>query len=225
MRNLTDWFGQVFIINCAHRPDRLARLKTHLKETGMADVDRLIVHPAIIGDLVTCPADWCSGNGPWGCLRSHSRLLEDVLHRRDSRFDMIWQSYLVLEDDVFFLPGALEALNRFMTAVPDDWDQIYLGGQHRRPFETTDSPEVIVGRSINRTHAYALSEKNYTRFYRHICYATDYRGNNHHIDHQLEIAHQRRDWTVYCPPQWICGQAAGKSNISGKLEPEQIWQP
>ena len=57
----------------------------------------------------------------------------------------------------------------------------------------------------------------------HISYMQDYHSNKH-IDHQLELAHQRKDWPVYCPVKWICGQRAGTSNISGKDNPDQIWQ-
>lgn len=223
MKNLTDWFDRVFIINCAHRPDRLERVKTHLSITGMVDLDKVIIHPAVIGDWVTCPADWGAGRGAWGCRQSHARIVEDVLHMRDSESNLTVKNYLVLEDDVFFLDGALESLDTFMGAVPKDWDQIYLGGQHqRKPVPLGNG--VSVGLSVNRTHAYALSSSVYQAFYRHIMFSGDYAGTVKHIDHQLELAHQRRDWDVYCPDKWICGQEAGSSNISGKTNGRQVWQ-
>jgi len=52
----------------------------------------------------------------------------------------------------------------------------------------------------------------------------DYVGTNKHIDHQLELAHQRADWPVYCPAKWICGQRAGTSNVSGKTLAAMTWQ-
>ena len=58
MKNLTDWFDRVYVINCAHRPDRLEETKKHLEETGMANNDKVHYYPAIIGDWVTHPADW-----------------------------------------------------------------------------------------------------------------------------------------------------------------------
>lgn len=223
MKNLTDWFDRVFVINCAHRPDRLEETKKHFDETGMADNAKVVYYPAIIGDWTTCPADWNSGWGAWGCLRSHQRILEDVLHERDERGHLRLQNILVLEDDVTFREGALEKLNTFMEVVPDDWGQIYLGGQHRQRVRKTDNDEVVIGMSVNRTHAYALNSPTYTAFYRHISYATDYRGTNKHIDHQLELAHNRKDWPVYCPKEWIAGQRAGSSNISGKTNATQFW--
>lgn len=223
MKNLTDWFDRVYVINCAHRPDRLEETKEHLDETKMADNDKVIYYPAIIGDWTTCPADWGSGWGAWGCLRSHQRILEDVLHTRDDRYNMSLNNVLVLEDDVIFKEDSLEKLNEFMEDVPDDWGQIYLGGQHRRDPTPTDSPNVIVGNSINRTHAYAVNQSTFTSFYRHISYATDYRNTNKHIDHQLELAHRRKDWLVCCPKEWIAGQRAGASNINGKTHEINFW--
>ena len=223
MKNLTDWFDRVYVINCAHRPDRLEETKKHLDETKMADNDKVHYYPAIIGDWTTCPADWGSGRGAWGCLRSHQRILEDVLHTRDDRHMMALDSVLILEDDVIFKDDSLEKLNEFMEVVPDDWGQIYLGGQHRRHPKETDIPNVIIGNSINRTHAHAINGPSITSVYRHISYASDYRGSSKHIDHQLELAHRRADWPVYCPKEWVAGQRAGSSNISGKTLETKFW--
>lgn len=223
MKNLTDWFDRVYVINCAHRPDRLKETKKHLAETKMADNDKVIYYPAIIGDWTTCPADWQSGRGAWGCLRSFQRILEDVIHDRDERGQMNCQNVLIMEDDVIFKDNPLERLNNFMEVVPEDWGQIYLGGQHRRHPKETDNPNVIIGSSVNRTHAYAVNAPTLTALYRHISYATDYRGSTKHIDHQLELAHRRADWPVYCPKEWIVGQRAGSSNISGKTNETKFW--
>lgn len=223
MKNLTDWFDRVYVINCAHRPDRLEETKRHLEETKMADNDKVIYYPAIIGDWTTCPADWNSGRGAWGCLRSHQRILEDVIHDRDERGRMNCNNVLIMEDDVIFKDNPLERLNNFMEAVPEDWGQIYLGGQHRRSTKGTEDPNVVIGGSINRTHAYAVNQPTLTALYRHISYATDYRHSTKHIDHQLELAHQRGDWPVYCPKEWIAGQRAGSSNVSGKTNETKFW--
>jgi GR25 family glycosyltransferase involved in LPS biosynthesis len=223
LKNLTDWFQQVFVINCAHRPDRKAQVLEHLKSTGMADLDKVTVYPAIIGDYTGHPAGWGSGNGAWGCLQSHRRIMEDLMHMRDERGDMVWEGALILEDDVFFVDDALEKLNEFMPHVPADWGQIYIGGQHRRNTEKTEHPAVLRANSVNRTHAYAVSRACIRQVYHHISYMPDYIGTSKHVDHQLELAHQRRDWPVYCPVKWLAGQEAGPSNISGKINGRQLW--
>ena len=223
MKNLTDLFDRVYVINCAHRPDRLEETKKHFEETKMADNDKVHYYPAIIGDWTTCPADWRSGRGAWGCLRSHQRILEDVLHTRDDREALTLNNVLILEDDIIFKDNALQKLNEFMEVVPDDWGQIYLGGQHRRTKVETGLNNVVIGKSVNRTHAYAVNKSTFEELYRHISYATDYRKTNKHIDHQLELAHRREDWKVYCPEEWIVGQRAGSSNINGRVNKTKFW--
>jgi GR25 family glycosyltransferase involved in LPS biosynthesis len=224
MKNLTDLFDRVYVINCAHRPDRLEDTKKHLEETKMADNDKVHYYPAIIGDWTTCPADWRSGKGAWGCLRSHQRILEDVLHTRDDRGQLTLDNVLIMEDDIIFKDKALQKLNEFMEVVPDDWGQIYLGGQHRRTKVETSLPNVVIGKSVNRTHAYAVNKPTFEELYRHISYASDYRKTTKHIDHQLELAHRREDWKVYCPKEWIVGQRAGSSNINGRVNKTKFWQ-
>lgn len=223
MKNLTDWFDRVYVINCAHRPDRLEETKKHFEETGMADNDKVIYYPAIIGGWTTIPADWGAGNGAWGCLRSHQRILEDIMHVRDELGEITLNNALIMEDDIIFREGALQDFNEFIVNVPDDWGQIYLGGQHRGRKLATKHENVIEATSVNRTHAYAVNTNTIQHIYRHISYATDYRGTNHHIDHQLEVAHRRGDWPTYCPKKWIVGQRAGPSNICGKDLPVKFW--
>jgi len=70
---------------------------------------------------------------------------------------------------------------------------------------------------------YAVNQSTFTDLYRHISYATDYRNTNKHIDHQLEVAHRRKDWPVYCPADWIAGQREGSSNISGRVSKTMFW--
>lgn len=221
---ITDVFDRVFVINCKHRPDRLEEFREEIVSKGLGDLNKITVFSAIIGDYTTHPAGWGGGRGAWGCLQSHRRIMEDLMHDRDERDRMAWGKALILEDDVFFLENALEDLNALMTVVPTDWGQIYLGGQHRQSSTKTRHPNMIIGKSVNRTHAYAVSQGHIHAIYRHISYMMDYNGTNKHIDHQLEVAHQRADWPVYCPSKWICGQRASTSNISGKTLQAQTWQ-
>ena len=222
LKNLTDWFDKVYIINCANRPDRLEAVTKHLTESGMADMSKVTIVKGVIGDYVTHPANYQSGKGAWGCVRSMQNVAEDYLHQRDERGGLKHDNFLVLEDDVVFLDNALADLNEFMPKVPANWGQIYLGGQHRQSPEKVND-QVVIGCSVHRTHAYAVSRATAQAFYRHISYWPEYFFTVKHVDHQLEIAHQRRDWPVYCPKKWICGQEAGTSNISGKNLPRQTW--
>jgi hypothetical protein len=157
------------------------------------------------------------------CLQSHRRIMEDLMHLRDERDQLTWSGALILEDDVFFLDGALENLRTFMQNVPTEWGQLYLGGQHRQPCTYTEHPSVTRGKSVNRTHAYAVSKEFVSKIYCHVSYMPDYIGTSKHIDHQMELAHQRADWPVFCPAKWICGQRASTSNVSGRKLEAMTW--
>ena len=223
-KSLTDWFERVYVINRPDRPERLERFYKHISENSLADLEKIIVYPAIMGDKTSYPCYFLSGAGAWGCLRSHSNILEGVINEQITTGEEI-KNFLVLEDDVEFIPQPLDMLGAFMVNVPRDWDQIYLGGQHRVEPEMTPISRVFRGRSINRTHAYALNRKAYKRVYVHINQATDYVGlQNHHIDHQLEVAHRRKDWNVYCPPIWYAGQAEGESDVCGQSLEARRWE-
>tara|TARA_Y100000401_G_C8324835_1_gene227508 strand:+ start:837 stop:1526 length:690 start_codon:yes stop_codon:yes gene_type:complete len=223
-KKLTDWFDRVFVINRPDRPKRLARFIKHINETGVANRDRVLVFPGVMGEKVTCPKDWAAGAGAWGCFRSHSNIVESVIMEREVLGEGL-ESVLILEDDVEFTNNPLALLHDFMSKLPSDWDQLYLGGQHRvKPIET-ETEGILRGISINRAHAYALNCKVYKKFYSHINYSPNYYGKkNHHFDHQLEIAHRKQDWNVYCPSVWLAGQCAGKSDICSDHLESRIWQ-
>ena len=221
MDMLTDLFDRVYVINCPHRTDRLQSLEDNIKATGIADCSKMHVFAGVRGELSPPPKYWGASVGAWGCFQSHRRLVEDVLNEDNDSIDSI----LILEDDACFPETALKRVNEFMQNVPDDWDQLYLGGQHRvKPIET-ETEGILRGISINRAHAYALNCKVYKKFYSHINYSPNYYGKkNHHFDHQLEIAHRKQDWNVYCPSVWLAGQCAGKSDICSDHLESRIWQ-
>lgn len=232
---LEEAFERICVLNLPYREDRRLALTEHLLECGLiGDASALTWPRTIIGDLAPPPAWWQQGNGAWGCLRSHVRAAEDALHDGLAH-------YLVLEDDVLFLPGAAQMLGLVMAELPEDWHQLYLGGQCLndlgQPPRPVDGCQVLRRPwNVNRTHAFALRREIIPRFLQHVQHAPDYlsnfevrsgnphwRGNGRHIDHQLGQAHQRRDWNTYIPNWWLCGQRGGSSNISGKVNPDKFW--
>ncbi len=215
---LTDYFERVYVINLPYKKDRRARLEKHLAEVDIADVSRLHWVRALSGDWSPPPAYFKGGNGAWGCLQTHVRIVQDAI------MDGI-DNYLVLEDDVVFHERSPELLWRLMHEVPGDWGQIYLGGQHLRdPDPVLGSSYVFRCANVNRTHAFALHRRAMVEFQQHVCYAPDYiaRGG-WHIDHQLGLAHEAGRWRTYAPTWWMAGQEAGSSNISGRTNPRLWW--
>ena len=227
---LTEAFERVYILNLPFKEDRRQRLSAHLDALGLVDWPGVKWQRAVCGDWCPPPAFWGAGNGAWGCLLSHAMILIDAIH------DGL-ESYLVLEDDVCFVPQAADLLAEFMAAVPADWGQIYLGGQHLHKAPTLVAPGVVRPHNINRTHAFAARKPHFARILQHILHYPDYmkpkftdaglaiklESNRWHVDHQLGRAHEAGHWPVYCPEWWIAGQEAGPSNISGKTNPRQWW--
>lgn len=212
--------SRIYVINLPYKPDRRDRLASHLKDIGLFPEKSIRWVRALSGDWSPGPAWWKSGNGAWGCLMSHLHVVHEAI------MDGL-ENYLVIEDDVCFHSRTREMLGRLMREMPEDWDQIYLGGQHLKPpLPVQGSPFVLRGQNVNRTHAFMLKRKAFVRFQQHILHAPDYIAHpGWHIDHQLGTAHERRDWNVYCPAWWLAGQDEGSSNISGRNNPRMWWHP
>lgn len=208
-----DYFDHVYIVSLPRHKERLARLQTQLR--GLVRQKSMTVFEAIDGDQLPAPAYWKQGNGAWGCLQSHVRLMQTIWQAGHQRA-------LILEDDAILDPASTGRLQSFFAVAPSEWGQMYLGGQHRMEPETKGG--YFIGRSINRTHAYAVSRKAIPKILQHISHAPDYMENSYrHVDHQLEAAHQRRDWIVACPEWWVFGQGENMSSINGRHHPDKWW--
>lgn len=222
MNDFSDYFDKTYVINLKSRPDRLQDFLIRLANANMTGVS---VFNAIDGRICKPPAWWSVSEGAWGCLMSHLRLAQDALQ-------MGLKNYLVLEDDVIFCEDFYSKLETFMDSMEqyrDDWDMIYLGGQHYNntvPFRV--NKHVVKGVNINRTHAMAVNAKFMVKFCQHLIHAPDYiekalspRKYYMHIDHQLGELHPFIN--VFAPTKFICGQAAGTSDIGQHTKTENWW--
>lgn len=215
---LKNHFSKICMITIRGREKRADTALTRMLDQGLVarkdDVE--IVH-GVYGEELPAPAWWRAGNGAWGCLMSHTRVVQDAWQGQ-------YKNVLILEDDVLWTPDAANKLNNIMPSLPQVWGQLYLGGQHRREPEPV-SEHWMIGRSINRTHAYALNRSTMPLFLRHIWHAPDYikARENRHIDHQLEAAHRRGDWNTLTPRYWLAGQGENTSSISGKRLRAHWW--
>lgn len=217
--SLHDFFDRAVVVNLDRRTDRLSRFYRHLSEVGwpFRQVERF---RAIDGSRVRPPAWWRAGRGAWGCHRSHLQLIEQAL------MDDL-DTLLILEDDAFFQSDLRERAQAFLTMVPDDWQQIYLGGQHlyqrcQPPIRINE--QVVIPYNVNRTHAFALHRRGMELVYR---WLNDYEKHiqhpRHHVDHRLGALHATRGIKVYAPCNWIAGQFESHSNIKGKVMPTRLW--
>jgi hypothetical protein len=118
-------------------------------------------------------------------------------------------------------------VRRFLSNVPEDWDQIYFGGQHLN--QRTQSPklvgnDVVRGFDVNRTHAYAIRGKAFIKIYQWLTNYVEHSKNpRHHVDHRFGALHQTGQINVYAPTQWLAGQTAGFSNIKHQSLVQRWW--
>lgn len=220
-------FEAAFVISLDITPRKrewfLAQMKSQTEAGGFAPLPVIEVYPAIHGDTCQPPDNWNAGAGAWGCYKSHVNILEQCLNRGIG-------SYIVFEDDCQFRPNFLNNVYEFMRIVPDDWEQIYFGGQLQH--ENTHPPIKVASNesgtlsvyrpyNVNRTHCYAVSKAGMLPIYRHI--STLPFWDRDHIDHHLGRWHEDPATRVYCPGKWFVGQHGFPSNVSGKSEDVQYY--
>lgn len=206
-------FDRSFVISLDFKTDRLVKFQ---KQPSMDSVE---VWPAVHGDSVKHPSWWTSGNGAWGCYRSHLQILE-YCYQRQSEIE----SYLVFEDDAILREDFDHQISEFMKNVPADWEMIYFGGQllhenQHPPLKVVDG--VFIPYNVNRTHCFAVHRRGYEKLYRHLN-ATPFH-NGEHIDHHLGRLHESGSLKIFCPGKWLVGQDAGPSNISGNQNAATFW--
>ena len=220
--DLHKWFKHTSVVSLDKFPKRWAAFQERATKAGLTGYKKF---HAIEGDKVP-PSGWFrGGNGAWGCLMSHLRIVQDAL------MDDVPGHILVFEDDAVFSDDWLERMHNIMEEVGDDWDMLYLGGQHLhmprvKPYRMPFNKEVINARNINRTHAFAINKKFLRKYQQHIMYAPDYidAKSNFHIDHQLGILHQHQNYKILAAQPWINGQGAGLSWTCGRKTGENWWK-
>ena len=123
-----DGIDDIFVINLDRRPDRRkAFLEAHPDLKG--NVKRHIAYDGLSLNLTSNlaslfkPNDFFWKKAVMGCSLSHLKLWTMLLNEKGEI-----ENYLILEDDVRFLPGWKEAWIEVYKNLPSDWECIYLGG-------------------------------------------------------------------------------------------------
>lgn len=204
-------------VSLARRGDRWQQFLDGLpSDWPFPPVERYV---AVDGQLCPPPQWWKQGGGAWGCYRSHLRIIEECL--RDGV-----ESALLLEDDAVFPADFAERWRAIEAELPADCGVLYLGGQHlmqQRQAPTKVSKSLVRPYNVNRTHAWALIGQQTMRdVYQHLCSTKEWRSG-HHIDHHMGLLHMSRKVPVYAPVEWIVGQRADKSDVSGRDVPTRFW--
>jgi len=122
-----DGIGEAYVINLPRRKDRLAAFKANHPTFK----ERVYVSPAVDGRTLrlTDALRHCFRNNDFrwkksvmGCALSHLTLWEKLAN------DKQLSSYLIMEDDVKFIPNWQAHWHQAAASMPADADVIYLGG-------------------------------------------------------------------------------------------------
>ena len=209
--DLKTYFHRVVIIHIPSRTDRMERIQKQIASPNWPFADPVIVRAIDTkSGAVPLPRGWGAGSGAAGCLRSHQRVLEDAM------LDGV-ENLLVLEDDFVLGHDFPARLAAFLASVPNDWEQLMLGGQHMRQPEPV-VPGVVRCIDCQRTHAYAVRGQ----YMRDLYSMWTSRESWDHCDHTMGPFQTNR--RVYAPEHFIVGQGGDHSDIcQGAHLPIQTW--
>ena len=219
--NLKRYFDRIVLINLKSRPDRLIQVADALKKCDWP-FKQPRVFTAVDGQVNPPPhkMKWKDGASAWGCLCSHRQILGQAI--RDGV-----KCILILEDDICFIDDFRNQVKEFLHNVPDDWDQLMLGGQHVNLLgkPTLVKPGVLRCTDCERTHCYAVRGPYMRKLYQRWAGGGKFNGVAHcdwimARDPEMQLAHK-----VYAPQFFIAGQERSPSDISGVVNPRQFWNP
>ena len=181
-----------YVINLKRRPERLKKFNEEALKTGF----QIKPYEATDGKNANIPHEFSGGPGAFGCKMSHVNVLEECLK------DGI-ECVGVYEDDCIFAPDFEKRLTQFLTDVPDDWQALFLGGEHLSKPEQAGN--VFRAVKCHRTHAY-WARGGYIKT---LCEV--FKSSNYHID--WAWAGVQCEHRVYTPAKWMVTQSAGYSDI------------
>lgn len=205
-------FDRAVVISLSRRPARLEAFRGRFAAAwpGIG----CDAFQAVDGQREAPAAGWGGTPGAWGCYRSHLAVIEQAIANDIGRL-------VVFEDDATFVPDFAERLADL--SIPPDAEQLYLGGEHLKP-PTPGPPGFVLGRNVNRTHAYAvLGRAALEKLRDHLRWDPTAWGPRFHVDHHFGKLHERGGIVVYATHPWLCGQAAGRSDVDGRSWAARIW--
>lgn len=202
-------FDRVVCISLRRREDRRTQLKKLCKSNGWP-FKAIEFYDAIDGGSGKIPVgkNFKSGGGAWGCRQSWAAVLQEAMADGVERI-------LVLEDDAMWRPDFAKEAALFFGDLPADWEVAFLGGQNMQaPTKVND--RVARVRNCQRTHAIAMQGDGIRFVYTQIANA------DYHIDHLLGPACGRNRRAYQATP-FLIGQAATRSDISGRRDHARFW--
>lgn len=154
MTTLNDYFDKIYCINLDERKDRMVETAKHFATHNLW-VERV---PGINGSNMNLDFPPEIKEGAVGCALSQLFTLKLAKQVKAKNF-------LLLEDDIEFDPELNSKFSKYYSEVPNDWDMLYLGGQHFHGMNLTQVTEHIYRCEYTlAAHSVAFKYTVYDRF-------------------------------------------------------------
>jgi GR25 family glycosyltransferase involved in LPS biosynthesis len=130
---INQHFDKIFCINLKRRPDRLIQAMAEFEKFNVSvefveAVDGLTL-PMDVEGLPSKSKDGRKiSRGDLGCTYTHLKIVKLAKEQG-------LRNYFVFEDDVEFSPDFNEVFDVFFNQLPENWDMLYLGGNHTEGYE------------------------------------------------------------------------------------------
>lgn len=144
-------------------------------------------------------------NALWSCYQAHLGVWRRAI-------ELHTDPLIVFEDDAILVPDFATRLHELLAV--DGWAMMYLGGQITGPTHSW-VPGVLELTSASRTHAYALRLAGAERLV--------YQARVPKGAFDDTLVHWLDPLIALAPTDWLAGQGAGHSAITGRDEPERWW--
>lgn len=140
MEDFVKRFDKIYCINLARRIDRWEESHQEFEKFGLNGVEKYEA-------IDVSKHDWSNLKssllvGELGLLQTHINIIKESIKNK-------YKSILIFEDDVCFTDEFYK-INEYMNHIPNDWDMIYLGGNHRYG----NIPELVNDKVIRLNNTY-----------------------------------------------------------------------
>lgn len=141
MQKLFDRFDKVYCINLPHRTDRRENFLSEVTKYDLGDFE---FFNAYYGQKLPN-----LHNLPSGCVGLIQTNIDIIKKSIDNNYETI----AILEDDCTFT-DEVSRIDTYFNHLPNDWDMLYLGGNHNLHWSVAAKPIVINDKVIKLQHTF-----------------------------------------------------------------------
>ena len=124
------------MINLDSETKRMDVLDKHLNECGLSHYERVSAETKPAEDMSTWMHTMCP-KGVGGSAASHRKIWKEVISKN---LDMA----MILEDDVRFVDGAMDELDKALEDLPEDFDILYVGSSGLNNAEIQEPKDLLL---------------------------------------------------------------------------------